>query len=81
MSKGNKMVTASSVVNRLCRNLSYSRSHVAKVLRANADALGASQASGRWMMPESSVHTLRDLIVRTSGRRYKLGETGPHDRP
>ena len=74
-----KYVPASEVVSDLCRELNYSRAHVAKVLRDNSRSLRAKKHGSRqWTLPRVSIPKLRRLIEQTSGPRYKLGETGPN---
>ena len=71
-------VACAEVVDLLCRELKYSRSHVATMLRKNRAGVGARRKDGRWLMPRSSIARLRRVIKLNSGRRYKLGERGPH---
>lgn len=74
-----KLIVASQAITTICEELDYSRSHVARIMRENHKRLRAT-FDGQWMMPETSIEALRDLVKRLSGRRYKLGETGPHVR-
>ena len=73
-----EFIEASTLIDTLVDTLQYSRSHVAKIMRVNADALRAKKVNGLWMIPKANVHRLRELVLRHSGPRYKLGETGPN---
>jgi hypothetical protein len=76
--KKSEIVTAASVINQLCLELNYTRPHIINLMKTNRRALRASKRGRRWMMPAESVAVLRQLVRDTSGRRYKLGENGPH---
>lgn len=69
-----EMVPASQVINRVCEQMGYSRSHVANMVRRHYKALGAERRGGRWYLPEKRARILVDLVRTTSGPRYKLGE-------
>lgn len=71
-------VAGAVVVNELCAELGYTRPHVINILKENRRALRARKDGSRWWLPVTSIELLRQLIVKTSGRRYKLGETGCH---
>lgn len=73
-----RRIIASDAIGQICQNLSYSRSHVAKALRDNRRELGAKKENGRWTIPATAVERLRAIVENKSGRRYKLGERGPH---
>lgn len=77
MAKQQSLVAA-SVITEICEDLKYSRAHVAKVLRDNRKRVGASQRGRFWHIPQWGVPLLRQIVVKESGMRYKLGETGPH---
>jgi hypothetical protein len=74
----NSLVLGAPVVNALCEKLGYTRPHIILIMRKNKRALGARKKGHRWMLPAASVALLHKLVKETSGRRYKLGETGPH---
>lgn len=76
----NEHIEGNVAIRTICDTLGYSRAHVAKFLRQNARKLKAKRRDGRWTMPLSSIELLREIVVRESGPRYKLGETGPHVR-
>ena len=71
-------ILGSEAVTRLCRELGYSRAHVAKLLRENARRIGAKKRHGRWVLAVAGEAKLRTIVERDSGRRYKCGERGPH---
>jgi hypothetical protein len=71
-------VPAAPIIDRVSRDLNYSRAHVAKILRDNATALEAKLENRRWYVLEDSERGLRTLVRQSSGHRYKLGERGPH---
>jgi len=72
-----RRIVASEVVAEICRDLEYSRGHVAGLLRKHARLLKAARnRSGRWFMPQTSALALRNIVVGHSGPRYKLGEKG-----
>lgn len=77
MSATEKRVFASEAITRICRELNYSRSHVAKLLREKRKILDARIRQGRWELPAQKEAKLRALVKQSSGRRYKLGEKGP----
>lgn len=72
------LVTAASVINKLCLELKYTRPHIINLMKTNQRSLRAKKHGGRWKMPEASAAALRELVLSQSGRRYKLGELGPH---
>lgn len=71
-------ISASEIVTQVCRDLNYSRSHVAKVLRKKAKHIGAKRRGGKWVMTKDGEVRLRQCVEVMSGRRYKLGEKGPN---
>lgn len=71
-------IPASDVIDTVCRELKYSRSHVAKILRENRRRIGARLRRGRWEMPLIQVGAFSKAVKKQSGRRYRLRETGPH---
>lgn len=74
-----KRIFASEAINRVCRELGYTRAHVAKTLRDNVKPLGAKRdQKGRWTITPAKELLLRSKVKDGSGRRYKLGEKGPH---
>ena len=74
-----KRIFASEAITRICRELGYTRAHVAKTLRENVKPLGARvNKQGRWVMPPAKELLLKAIVKDSSGRRYKLGEKGPH---
>jgi len=74
----NSLVPASEVINNICRVLDYSRAHVSKKLRDRPGAFKAKRIKRRWFIPQAKVSAFIKHVADTSGRRYKLGETGPH---
>lgn len=72
------VVTAASVINKLCEELKYTRPHIINLMKSHRRVLGASKRGSRWVLPAESIDVLRELVVAQSGRRYKLGELGPH---
>lgn len=73
-----KLLVASDVITTICKDMKYSRSHVAKILRENAEELGAKNEHRQWRLPRASIRRLKHLVKMHSGPRYKLGERGPH---
>ena len=73
-------VAGNVAIKTICDELKYSRAHVAKMLRKHRRQLRARMRDGRWMLPLSSIELLREIVLKDSGPRYKLGETGPHVR-
>jgi len=75
-----KMVSGSDAIRQVCAETKYSRSHVAVMLRDHAKKLRArfDFDSQRWSIPEASIERLKELVEERSGKRYRLGERGPH---
>jgi len=73
-----QMILAADAVTAICRELNYSRAHVQTKLRQHSKRLRARKRGRLWSIPEKHVSTLREIVLTTSGRRYKLGERGPH---
>lgn len=75
-----KMIAGSDAIRQVCAETKYSRSHVAVMLRDHAKRLCAKFDfdSQRWSIPRASVLVLRELVQKRSGKRYRLGERGPH---
>ena len=73
-----RFIEASPVILGICLDLNYSRSHVAKILRENAEKLGARAEGRRWLIPAKKARVLRSMVKRQSGPRYKVGERGPN---
>lgn len=71
------VIKAQPIINQICRELSFTRSHVVNILRLNARSLGAKKYKRTWFFPKRSAERLKKLVASESGRRYKLGETGP----
>lgn len=69
-------VPAAPIVNKVCRQLKFSRSHVANMLRKYRSRLGARKDGARWVMWEDKVQELKDLVREESGPRYKSGRRG-----
>jgi hypothetical protein len=72
-----RLIPAADVILEIASALSYSRSHVATVMRDHVKRLRARKEGRHWYMPAASAKLLRELVQRVSGRRYKLGEKGP----
>lgn len=74
-----KLVPASTIILRVCRDLNYSRSHVAKIFRELSPEMRKwNPKSGRWMVTPGTEKRLKAAVRENSGRRYKLGEKGRH---
>jgi hypothetical protein len=74
-----KLLPAAGVISDICTALGYTRPHVAKLMRTNAKAIGATKAGrGRWMLTRAGSKELKRIVMSESGRRYKSGETGPN---
>lgn len=71
-------IAAAPAITQVCKELKYSRSHVANVLRKNRKRLKAKFIGSRWYLDDQCLEELRGLVKNQSGRRYKLGETGKH---
>lgn len=69
-------IAASKVIGRLVGELNYTRAHIAKVMKKNGNRLKLVRAGRRWRMPIESAELLRELVVKESGPRYRLGEKG-----
>lgn len=78
MSATGRIIQTSQAIVRIGRELNYSRSHVANLLRSNKKYLRARRVNGRWVIPERSEEKLKHLVRVSSGPRYKLGERGPN---
>lgn len=75
----NHLLEGAVAIALVSKELNYSRSHVAAILRRNKKVLGARlNREGRWVLPEVALPTLLRLVKEQSGVRYKLGATGPH---
>lgn len=68
------MLPAGKVITDTCRSTTFTRSHVAALLRRHAADVGARKVGARWWIRADSVGRFKEIVATTSGKRRKLGE-------
>ena len=77
---GFDVVPAGRVIENVCVKHSYTRSHVARLLREYKKEIGARKIDARWYIRASGASAaekkLAAVVLRESGKRRKSGEGG-----
>lgn len=66
-----------SPISRVAKMTGFTRSHVRNIFARHRRRLKLRLIRGRWLATPDQIHEMARTVRRESGRRYKLGETGP----